>query len=166
MITHSRPVSLYWTLSILPQNCVNESAHLLASGAINTATDIIVIILPIPSVMSLSLPTRQRIILILLFGAGFGVCIAGGVRAYYTYRLNIAHDKTWEAYYLWISGTVELYVGVVCNPLSHCVDKTAKLTTNNRLGLHSHHYGRSLRATSHLSLATSVSGHHTLSQAR
>ncbi|DAA72582.1 TPA_exp: Integral membrane protein [Trichophyton benhamiae CBS 112371] len=107
------PVSLYWTLSILPQNCVNESAHLLASGAINTATDIIVIILPIPSVMSLSLPTRQRIILILLFGAGFGVCIAGGVRAYYTYRLNIAHDKTWEAYYLWISGTVELYVGVI-----------------------------------------------------
>ncbi|EGD88723.1 hypothetical protein H112_03641 [Trichophyton rubrum D6] len=107
------PVSLYWTLSILPQNCVNESAHLLASGAINTATDIIVIVLPIPSVMSLSLPTRQRIILILLFGAGFGVCIAGGVRAYYTYRLNIAHDKTWEAYYLWISGTVELYVGVI-----------------------------------------------------
>ncbi|EFR00141.1 integral membrane protein [Nannizzia gypsea CBS 118893] len=108
-----RPVSLYWKLSILPQNCINESAHLLASGAINTATDIIVIVLPIPSVLSLSLPVRQRIVLILLFGAGFGVCIAGGVRAYYTYRLNIAHDKTWEAYYLWISGTVELYVGVI-----------------------------------------------------
>lgn len=114
--------------------------------------------------MSLSLPTRQRIILILLFGAGFGVCIAGGVRAYYTYRLNIAHDKTWEAYYLWISGTVELYVGVVCNIFFHYVDKTAKLTANNRLGLRSHHYGRSLRATSHLSSATSVSGHRTLSQ--
>ncbi|KAM5476056.1 hypothetical protein MauCBS54593_000739 [Microsporum audouinii] len=108
-----RPVSLYWTLSALPQNCINESAHLLASGAINTATDIIVLVLPIPSVLSLNLPTRQRIILVLLFGAGFGVCIAGGVRAYYTYRLNIAHDKTWEAYYLWISGTVELYVGVI-----------------------------------------------------
>ncbi|EFE29300.1 uncharacterized protein ARB_03871 [Trichophyton benhamiae CBS 112371] len=108
-------------LIIFILNCVNESAHLLASGAINTATDIIVIILPIPSVMSLSLPTRQRIILILLFGAGFGVCIAGGVRAYYTYRLNIAHDKTWEAYYLWISGTVELYVGVVCkHPFTLC----------------------------------------------
>ncbi|KAF3482897.1 uncharacterized protein GIQ15_02221 [Arthroderma uncinatum] len=108
-----RPVSLYWTLSSFPQECINESAHLLASGAINTATDIAVIILPIPSVLSLSLPTRQRVVLVLLFGAGFGVCIAGGVRAYYTYRLNIAYDKTWEAYYLWISGTVELYVGVI-----------------------------------------------------
>ncbi|KAK2865127.1 hypothetical protein FQN49_003887 [Arthroderma sp. PD_2] len=108
-----RPVSLYWKLSFSPQNCISESAHLLASGAINSATDIAVVVLPIPSVLSLSLPTRQRVVLFLLFGAGFGVCIAGGVRTYYTYRLNIAHDKTWEAYYLWISGTVELYVGVI-----------------------------------------------------
>lgn len=103
----------YWTLSATPQKCINETAHLLAGGIINTITDFLVVMLPIPTVLALKLPTRQRIVLIFLFGAGFAVCIAGSFRVYYTYCLNTSYDKTWAAYPVWISGTIELYLGVV-----------------------------------------------------
>ncbi|KFZ25122.1 hypothetical protein V502_00398 [Pseudogymnoascus sp. VKM F-4520 (FW-2644)] len=112
------PASDYWTLSATPQKCINETAHLLAGGIINTITDFLVVMLPIPTVLALKLPTRQRIILIFLFGAGFAVCIAGSVRVYYTYYLNTSYDKTWAAYPVWISGTIELYLGVIAASLA------------------------------------------------
>lgn len=63
--------------------------------------------------LKLRLPLRQRIVCALLFGAGFVVCIAGGVRIYFTYQLNTTYDKTWLAYPTWIAGTIELYLGIV-----------------------------------------------------
>lgn len=64
--------------------------------------------------MGLKLPYRQRIVLALLFGAGFAVCIAGSVKTYYVHAYNVSYDKTWDSYPVWISGTIELYLGVVC----------------------------------------------------
>ncbi|KAF3481514.1 uncharacterized protein GIQ15_04273 [Arthroderma uncinatum] len=113
-----RPISAYWTLSTKPQNCINEAAHILAGGILNAVTDFVVVILPIPTVMTLKLPTRQRVVLCMLFGAGFAVCIAGSVRVYFTYELNISHDKTWAAYPVWISGTFEMYLGVLAASLA------------------------------------------------
>lgn len=63
--------------------------------------------------MRLKLPLRQRIYCSLLFGAGFVICIAGSFRIAYTSQLNTTYDKTWLAYPTWISGTVELYLGIV-----------------------------------------------------
>lgn len=111
----SSPVSAYWTLSTQPQECINETAHLLGGGILNTLTDVSVVFLPFPTVMSLKLPTRQRVMLCVLFGAGFIVCIAGCFRAYFLHKLNTSYDKTWAGYPLWISGTIEMYLGVVCS---------------------------------------------------
>lgn len=63
--------------------------------------------------LQLQMSRRQRIIIIVLFGAGFLVCVAGAVRSYYTYVELVSPDITWNTYYVWISGTVELYVGIV-----------------------------------------------------
>jgi hypothetical protein len=72
-----------------------------------------VVLLPIPVVLKLNLPLRQRIACAMLFGAGFIVCIAAGVRMSYTWQLNTTYDKTWLAYPVWIAGTIELYLGIV-----------------------------------------------------
>ncbi|EFR02424.1 integral membrane protein [Nannizzia gypsea CBS 118893] len=113
-----RPVSAYWTLSTKPQDCINETAHLLAGGILNTLTDISVVFLPLPTVMSLKLPTRQRVMLCILFSAGFIVCIAGCFRAYFLHKLNTSYDKTWVGYPLWIAGTIEMYLGVIAASLA------------------------------------------------
>ncbi|KAM5451801.1 hypothetical protein MaudCBS49596_003629 [Microsporum audouinii] len=113
-----RPISAYWTLSTKPQDCINETAHLLGGGILNTVTDLCVVFLPFPTVMSLRLPTRQRVMLSILFGAGFIVCIAGCFRAYFLHKLNTSYDKTWAGYPLWISGTIEMYLGVIAASLA------------------------------------------------
>lgn len=82
------PVSDYWKLSTLPQNCLNQPTNLLAAGIINTFTDLCVVIIPIPVVMGLQLPTRQQIFCISLFSAGLIVCVAGAVR---TWALWVSH---------------------------------------------------------------------------
>ncbi|KAM5453581.1 hypothetical protein MaudCBS49596_002784 [Microsporum audouinii] len=110
---YSSPIHLYWTLSTKPQNCIDEGAHLRASGVINTLTDLLVVLLPIPTVMSLKLYARQRFILALLFGTGFIIVISGSIRAFFTYRLSRSYDKTWDAYPLWVAATVEMYLGII-----------------------------------------------------
>ena len=119
-----RRPSDYWTLSFEPQKCLSQTTNLLVAGIINTVTDFLVVILPIPPVWGLRLPLRQQIILVLLFGAGFMVTIAGCVRTVQTYRVSISYDQTWMAFPVWISSSVELYVGVVsyfnsCNDSSN-----------------------------------------------
>jgi hypothetical protein len=107
------PVSEYWTLSFEPQQCINEAIHLLVAGIINTFNDFCVVMIPIPVVLKLRLPLRQRIFCAMLFGAGFIVCIAGAVRIYFFYQLDTTYDKTWLSYPTWICGTLELYLGIV-----------------------------------------------------
>lgn len=112
-----------------PQNCINERVHLFVAGIINTLTDLLIFLLPIPTVLRLRIPVRQQVILTMLFGAGFIVCVAGCVRTYYTWRATSTYDRTWESYGVWISSMIELYVGIVSR-LPHCSHSI--LTITNR----------------------------------
>jgi hypothetical protein len=114
---YSRKPSRYWTLSFAPQpQCISESTALLAAGIVNTVLDLAVVIIPIPTIRRLQLPYGQQILLILLFGAGFAITLAGAVRTYYIWKVTTVWDKTWEIYPAWISSSVELYVGIVWHP--------------------------------------------------
>lgn len=93
----SSPISDYWTLSVKPQNCINEAVHLLAAGTINTVTDFVVVSHPIKVVFGIFLPRNQYIILIALFCVGFCACIAGCVRTYYTWVFTTDYDRTVSA---------------------------------------------------------------------
>jgi hypothetical protein len=76
--------------------------------------DFLVVLIPIPIVLKLSLPRFQRIIVALLLGAGFTVCFAGIARTVYMYRLTETYyDVTWDAFPMWLSAAVKLYIGIV-----------------------------------------------------
>jgi Fungal rhodopsin domain len=114
LIAAYRPISAYWTLSFVPQHCINERIHLVIQGSFNIVYDFCVVLIPIPIVLKLNLPLRQRIIVALLFGIGFVVCFAGIVRTYYMYKVTDGyHDITWDAYPVWFGTAVELYLGIV-----------------------------------------------------
>ena len=72
-----------------------------------------------PTVCAIRLPRRETIIIILLFGAGFIITGAGAARTYYTYKVTISDDKTWDIFPAWLSGCVELYIGIVRFLLLH-----------------------------------------------
>ena len=95
------------------QKCVPESGTILVSGITNTVTDLVVVLLPLPLVRKSLLPKKQHAMLVLLFGAGGVVMIAGAFRTYYTYRYTVEDDHTWKGHPAWLTCLIELYVGVV-----------------------------------------------------
>lgn len=110
----NRPVSQYWIPHFGPQNnCINEAAHLLAAGIINTISDLVTVLLPIPTVTKLQLPRKQQVVVVLLFAAGGLVTAAGAVRTYYTWKITTNYDASWYAYSVFWSSSLELYVGIV-----------------------------------------------------
>ncbi|USP82307.1 hypothetical protein yc1106_09581 [Curvularia clavata] len=109
------PVSNYWTIGAPANTCMDEAVATLVCGIINCVADLLTTVTPIPLVMSLQMPLRQRMAVALLFGMGLLVTAAGVVRTWYIYRsLFNEYDQTWYAYPLWIAAAVEIDLGVIC----------------------------------------------------
>lgn len=109
-----RPLSDFWDIFASPRHCISEAAHLLAAGSINTASDFLVVSLPITTVMGLQLPRKQRAIVIVLFSFGFLACACGIIRTYITWVMTVDYDMTWHAWSVVVSSATELYVGIIC----------------------------------------------------
>ena len=87
---------------------------MLGGGVINSVSDLLTTVLPIPIVWRLQMPLKQRIGVCILLCLGFIVTIAGSIRTYYTWKSLIeSWDETWFAYPLWIAAAVELDLGLV-----------------------------------------------------
>ncbi|KAM0268553.1 hypothetical protein ACHAQH_009945 [Verticillium albo-atrum] len=115
-----RPLYHYWKLSLEPVNCtVDEAAHLLAGGIINSLTDLLVVILPLAIVCRLrregKLCPRQVTIVSILFAAGLVACAASAARVYFTHLMTSSRDRdlSWHAWLTWLTSSIELFVGII-----------------------------------------------------
>jgi hypothetical protein len=72
LICHPFPYN--WDISILGGNCGNRNAVYVAGGVVNMATDILVMLIPLPSIWSLQLDTRAKIALLVIFCLGI-LCV-------------------------------------------------------------------------------------------
>ncbi|KAA8912987.1 hypothetical protein FN846DRAFT_903128 [Sphaerosporella brunnea] len=71
-----RPINLYWQVFPDPGNCVMARGQLLTMGAMNIATDICLMIIPLPLVLGAKLPTLRKLQLLFLFSVSlFIICI-------------------------------------------------------------------------------------------
>jgi hypothetical protein len=120
----TRPLHLYWEISLRSQSCINEAIHLLVAGIINTTTDVLVVLLPLAIIVRLQgterkLAPRQALVVNLLFAAGFLASAAGGARTYFTWLMTTHPDynTTRRAWPSWTASTVELYVGITAASL-------------------------------------------------
>ncbi|KAF1810453.1 hypothetical protein P152DRAFT_98877 [Eremomyces bilateralis CBS 781.70] len=110
------PISAYWTMPA-PEGavCIDDGRATLAVGVVNCFADLIVTVLPIPLVMKLKMPLRQRIGVVVLLSLGFIVIIAGSLRSYYIWdSIMNSYDETWVGYPLWLAAAVEVDLGVIC----------------------------------------------------
>ncbi|KAI5782611.1 hypothetical protein EDC01DRAFT_220039 [Geopyxis carbonaria] len=109
------PISAYWTDVLNRKNkCINETAPLLTSSFTNVFTDFWLVILPIPTLWKLQLPSRQRIVLIFLMSLGILACVAGVVRVVSLHKtLILTYDVTWEGYNTWLWTAVEIDLGII-----------------------------------------------------
>ncbi|GME34854.1 putative pth11-like integral membrane protein [Neofusicoccum parvum] len=73
------PVRKFWNRP-LPGTCINIAAYYYITIAMNILTDIAIIVIPIPALVKLNVPTNQKYGLIFAFGLGGFGCIMSIVR--------------------------------------------------------------------------------------
>jgi hypothetical protein len=111
----SSPISSYWNLFLSNRDCIPEGPPLITQTVFNVITDFVIYVLPMPTLFHLTLPSAQRIGLMILFGVGCVIVVAGSFRAYWVHQvLYDTYDVTWEGFNLWIWTAVETNVGVIC----------------------------------------------------
>jgi len=80
LIFRCSPIRAYWVDGIEDATCVNSQALVLASGALNSLTDLAVAILPAPMLWKAKLPKKDRGGLVVMFAFAGTVCVVGVAR--------------------------------------------------------------------------------------
>lgn len=70
IILACNPIEKNWDITITEGHCVNKGALYLGHTSINAATDLITLLLPIPVVIQLKLPSLQKLGVVLMFVVG------------------------------------------------------------------------------------------------
>ena len=93
-------------------------------GSLNIIVDLVVAALPIPVVLSLKLPLRERLGVIVLLGAGSGAVVCATAKTYYVYLALIGSwDQTWWTVPIWITAIVEADVIIVSHSSLPCLSQ-------------------------------------------
>ncbi|KAL4939189.1 hypothetical protein BDV06DRAFT_225270 [Aspergillus oleicola] len=75
-----RPFEYNWNKTILGGTCGNQVTSFTVTGVINLVTDVIVLVLPMPSLYKLQMATYKKVTLIAVFGLGFVTCVISVLR--------------------------------------------------------------------------------------
>ncbi|KAH0022457.1 hypothetical protein KCU78_g5758, partial [Aureobasidium melanogenum] len=110
------PVEAYWVFPMMKNaRCLDEGPVTLTAGVLNCISDLTITLLPIPIIMGLNMPFRQRLGVASLLSLGLVVTIAGFVRTYFIWRtLMGTYDETWDSMPLYICATVEIDLAILC----------------------------------------------------
>lgn len=129
-----RPIWHYWTLFADWGNCIPEWPPLAGQGITNVLTDVAVYLLPMPTLFRLRMPLGQRISLVVLFGLGTVVVVAGVMRTYWVLQVEIryavdpAYDLTWDGFNIWVWTALEVNLAIVCG----CAPALRRLFTGGK----------------------------------
>ena len=112
--------------------CTDLVTLYLSSAPINICTDLLILVLPIPVLTNMRLPTKQKIILIITFSFGAFVAAVDVVRISYleeAYQIRINEvgqenatasrvttqdDFSWYASLSFMWSAIEVHVGIIC----------------------------------------------------
>ena len=64
------PVAKFWDVTIKHGSCINMTVFSISAGYTNIIFDMILVIIPLPTVWRLNLPVRQKIAVSAIFMAG------------------------------------------------------------------------------------------------
>ncbi|CAI7652865.1 unnamed protein product [Penicillium palitans] len=116
-LSYCRPVSYYWTQYAEPSGgkCVFKVyPFFITQSVVNMATDVLILLVPIPILWNLQMKRAQKILLSGIFLIGGIVCIASFIRIYYITFLKTSHDYTWVIgnFFLW--SCIEPSIAILC----------------------------------------------------
>ncbi|KXS98386.1 hypothetical protein AC578_4644 [Pseudocercospora eumusae] len=111
-----QPISFSWTRwdGQHEGTCINLNALIFATAALNIFFDIMTILLPVPKLWSLSIPTRKKIAVVLTFTIGLLVTLCSIIRLRTLAVWGEDPNVTYQYNPIAIWSNVEINLGVVC----------------------------------------------------
>ncbi|KAH9203331.1 hypothetical protein DL95DRAFT_321614, partial [Leptodontidium sp. 2 PMI_412] len=114
-----RPLEKIWDFTITHGSCISLDVVPVFNAASNSATNLAILLLPIPMLKNLQLPFRQKLgagLILALGGFVFSVSI---VRLKFVFGMASMTDATWEGYRIIIWMLFELNISITCACLTH-----------------------------------------------
>ena len=119
-----RPPSAAYTVG-KQGKCMNIIVLYLCQSPVNIICNLAILVLPIPVLTGMRLPTRQKVVLVGTFALGIFVTIVDVVRIYYlqkavdnqlrsVQRYDSVIDFSWNASQAYMWTAVEVNIGIIC----------------------------------------------------
>ncbi|KAL9621315.1 MAG: hypothetical protein Q9160_004206 [Pyrenula sp. 1 TL-2023] len=107
-----------WTMAILDQSsnkskCWHLQNVYYAQAAFNIASDIVILLLPMPVFLTLKMRQKKRVALVAIFSCGGVAVVASGIRIYALYQYSTLTDASFFGAAILICSQVELNVGII-----------------------------------------------------
>ncbi|KAH7389362.1 hypothetical protein DE146DRAFT_161061 [Phaeosphaeria sp. MPI-PUGE-AT-0046c] len=113
------PRRMIWFKLIPDGKCHDVNDIILAQGAFNMASDIVILLLPTASLWQLSVPLSKKIFITLMFATGLLACAASAMRIAFTMKIapviseaDVSHNGLFIG--LWTEAEVSLGFIVAC----------------------------------------------------
>ncbi|CAG8895691.1 unnamed protein product [Penicillium egyptiacum] len=107
------PVAKFWDDSIQGY-CLDKTKLWFSNASMHIATDIAILIIPIPALMAVDLPRKQRIALMIMFALGGFVCITSIVRLVSLKQIAESSDPTYDNVGAASWSAIECNTGIIC----------------------------------------------------
>ncbi|KAH7111788.1 hypothetical protein B0J11DRAFT_447438 [Dendryphion nanum] len=109
-----QPLEKFWDLSITRGSCIEWSKINISSGVMNTATDSIILLLPLFMLRKVRLPKWEKIALVLVLMTGGFVLVISIIRLKTTVDMDPNPDITWKYVRNGVWWMVEMHIAIVC----------------------------------------------------
>ncbi|KAJ4327041.1 hypothetical protein N0V84_002540 [Fusarium piperis] len=109
-----KPIAMSWNVTITDGVCINRPSLYIATAVANIISDVILFFLPIPMVIKLQIPPRQKIGLVIIFGIGSLTVVTSVVRVSILPALLTDLDATWVIAWASVWIIVEANLIITC----------------------------------------------------
>ncbi|KAH7053393.1 hypothetical protein B0J12DRAFT_718522 [Macrophomina phaseolina] len=116
LIFPCRPIVSNWDVTVTGK-CISKTGIYIATAVINIATDIALLVLPIPVLARLQMPLLEKAALIAMFSIGSMTCITSIVRLVLLLPMLTDLDQTWAVSIPCVWILVEANLVVICGCL-------------------------------------------------
>lgn len=115
VIFQCSPISYAWThVTRGTGSCIAVEPLMLAFGALNVIYSVVVFLLPVYSILRLSISVHKKIGVSSIFAIGLVVTIATIVRLQYWVRTDSRRNVTWEYQYVGLWSVIEANLIIIC----------------------------------------------------
>ncbi|KAG2412874.1 hypothetical protein HFD88_010431 [Aspergillus terreus] len=128
------PISKFWATDT-PGTCLGQSSIIMADAVVSVVSDMIVLILPLPLTLGLQLPTKKKMRVMAILGAGGLACASSIIRLVLIVFTGQSSDGTWAFMRINMFGNAEIAIGVICAclpALSALISRTYKEYSSNK----------------------------------